>query len=831
MRSLSLVIATLALVSLVPRLTLAGTICPSAPPGTTTWTDGNSNWSNGSNWNSGVPNGATNACITDGASTVALDTSLGYVASLQVNSGNTLRFNQGASLTVYGPQLVNAGAIQVNGGGNRNTYLYAPSNITLSGAGTLTLSTTTSGGGGNAWLYMYNGATLDNIDNTIQGEGIIYNSGTTLNNHAGNVINANSTGSPLVDTLAVQYGTVNNQGVMEATNNGVLQLQNTTVNNTGGGIIAANGSSASVNLYNSTILGGTLNNNGGAFFGTPTGYSATLDGSTGAGAITLNGGYTSDFSTNTYLYGTINNNNNLQVNGGANTNTYLSLNGGTLTLTGGGTLSLYTTTSGGGGNAYLYLFNGATLDNIDNTIQGEGIIYNSGTTLNNHAGNVINANSTGSPLVDTLAVQYGTVNNQGVMEATNNGVLQLQNTTVNNTGGGIIAANGPGASVKLYNTTIQGGTLDNNGGAFFGTPAGNTDYLDGSAAGPLTLKGTYTADFSSNTYLYGTINNQGDLVVNGGGNTNTYLYAPSDVTLTGGGTVSLNTTTSGGGGNAWLYMYNGATLDNVNNTIQGEGTIYNSGTTLINEAGGTILADSTGSPLIDTMYIDYGTVANHGTMRVDDGGTMDLYHVAFTTDGNVTINSGGDFVIDTTYSQTGGTTRVDGTLTANAGVNVVGGTVDGTGTIIGGVSLTDATMQPGDAPGTLTIVGDYSMTGGEFVELIDGVSNGLLSVSGTLTFGPGVNLDIDLLPGFTAVIGQQFTILEFLLRSGTFANTPGGIFDESGYEWSVAYNANNVVLTLDSESQSSVPEPSSLILMATALGSILASGKLRRAKR
>ena len=64
------------------------------------------------------------------------------------------------------------------------------------------------------------------------------------------------------------------------------------------------------------------------------------------------------------------------------------------------------------------------------------------------------------------------VTNQGLIEATNNGVLNIDGITINNQGG-TISANGAGASVQLFgNADIQGGTLTNNGAAFFGTPNG-----------------------------------------------------------------------------------------------------------------------------------------------------------------------------------------------------------------------------------------------------------------------------------------------------------------------------------------------------------------------
>ena len=60
-----------------------------------------------------------------------------------------------------------------------------------------------------------------------------------------------------------------------------------------------------------------------AFFGTPDGNSAILDGSTGAGAITLNGTYTNGVGSSTEILGTINNNNNFQLNAGGGANSVL----------------------------------------------------------------------------------------------------------------------------------------------------------------------------------------------------------------------------------------------------------------------------------------------------------------------------------------------------------------------------------------------------------------------------------------------------------------------------------------------------------------------------
>src|SRR5208282_195180 len=124
-----------------------------------------------------------------------------------------------------------------------------------------------------------------------------------------------------------------------------LNIDGITVNNAGGNITANAGATVQI-FANATIQGGTLNNNGGAFFGTPSGQAAFLDGSTASGAVTINGTYTSALNTNTYLLGTINNQGNIQVDGGSGTNTYLIIDTSNVTLEGGGTLTL--STAGGG---------------------------------------------------------------------------------------------------------------------------------------------------------------------------------------------------------------------------------------------------------------------------------------------------------------------------------------------------------------------------------------------------------------------------------------------------------------------------------------------------
>ena len=90
------------------------------------------------------------------------------------------------------------------------------------------------------------------------------------------------------------------------------------------------------------------------------------------------------------------------------------------------------------------------------------------------------------------------------------------------------------------------------------------------------------------------------------------------------------------------------------------------------------------------------------------------------------VGSGSSFTTAHQYTQTGGTTQVDGTLTATGGqVNINGGTLSGTGTVdppSAGVFINiGGTLSPGDpgSTGTINIGGNLSIAG-TLDELIGG---------------------------------------------------------------------------------------------------------------
>lgn len=511
-----------------------------------------------------------------------------------ISSGSTYTGGLNTTTGLTGT-LTNGGNLQLNAGFGNNTILNIDSNVTLSG-GTVTLNS--GDNNGSVYIQQSGGSfTLTNAaGSTIQGYGVIGNGGLTVVNQTNGTIDANVSGR----TLALNgSGGVANQGLMQATGGGVLALvvSGTGVTNAGGTILAGTGSAVNVNT---TITGGTLTTNGTGVM--QTAGSATLDG------VTISSGstYTGGLNSTTNLLGTITNNGTLQLNAGSGNNTILNV-ANNVTLGGGGTVNL--NSGDNNGNVYIQQSGGSfTLTNTDNTIQGYGHIGNGGLTVLNESQGIISANSTAGTL--TLDGSGG-VTNQGKLQATGGGTLQIS-TAVNNAGGTILANTGSTVNVS---STITGGTLTTNGTGVMQT--------NGSATlQNLTLSSgsTYAGGGSTTTAFLGTITNQGNFQFTGGNGVNTFLNISNNVSLDGGGTLTLNSRDNNG--RAFIQQSGGSfTLTNTNNTIQGYGTIGNGGLTVVNGANGTLLANVSGQTLVVNGS---GGLSNSGTMKATNGGTLQV---------------------------------------------------------------------------------------------------------------------------------------------------------------------------------------------------------------
>ena len=716
---------------LLPALLVAAWPAASSWGQTTIWTaTGAGSFSAGSNWGGGsspgVPTGATDAFVQNGTPVAPTSVNLGPNASgsvhnLTLSANNSLNVALNATLTVLGTSVSNDGALTVTAGSGNNSFLDVGNNVTLSGAGTLTLSY--GDHNGSAFVQQTGGSfSLTNASNTIQGDGVIGNGGLAFVNAAAGTVDANVSGQ--VMTLNGS-GNITNAGLLEATGGGTLQITNYVAN--AGGMIAANGGVVYVD-GGGTVQGGTLTSENGGTLGTD--GTSTLDGSSGAVVLSAGSTWTGALGTTTSLLGTITNQGNFQLNAGSGNNTYLNI-AANVTLQGGGAVTL---NSGDVyGMVYVQQSGGSnTLTNGNNQIQGYGVIGNGGLSVVNTGAGVVNANISGQTL--TLNGSGGVVN-AGLLEATGGGILQLS-TAVDNLGGTVTAGSG---TVNL-SSTLQGGTLT---GA--GLQTNGTATLDGATEGALTLLsgGTWTGGLNTTTVVLGTLTNQGNIQLNAGSGNNTFLNIAADTTLQGGGTVTLNN----GDNNGRPYIQQtsgGVTLTNVDNLILGAGTIGNGGLTLDNAAGGTVDASISGQAMI---LNGSGNITNAGLLEATGGGTLRITNLIANSAGSVVANGGVVYVDNagtvqggTLTSENGGTLGTDGTaiLDGNSGAVVLSAGSTWTGALGTTTSLL----------GTITNQGNFQLLAGSG-------NNTFLNMDGNVTLQGGGTVTLDSGDANGAVYLQQ----------------------------------------------------------------------------
>ena len=597
------------------------------------------------------------------------------ITGLTISGGSTLQINNAQTLALGAGTITNNGNISVNGTGN-NTFMTIAGATTLAGTGTVTLSDT------NNINYVQGAGTLTNQE-TIQGSGTIGNSALTLIN-SGTIDADNSNFELLINP---QGGTTNN-GTLEATAGGTLELRSYPVTNNA--TILATGTNSVVLLNGMAVTGGTLTSTLGG--------TIQVDGTSSITGLTISGGSTlqvNNAQTLQFGAGTITNNGNIILNGTAN-NTFITLSGGT-TLAGAGTLTMSST------NNINFIEGSGTLTNQE-TIQGSGTIGNSALTLINSG--TIDADNSANELV--INAQSGTTNTK-TLEATAGATLQLQTYAVTNTGGTILAS-GTGSVVLLNSGSITGGTLTSAAGGLIeqeGTTTLNTLTL--STGSNLDILNAQTLDFGA-----GTITNNGNILLDGTAN-NTFLIVNGATTLAGTGTLTMSKT------NDINYIQGSGTLTNQE-TIQGSGTIGNSALALVNSA--TIDADNSADELL--INPQSGTT-NTKTLEATAGGTLELRsYPVNNASGTILATGTGSVVLLNASAITGGT------LTSSSG-----GVIDAEGsatldalTISSGTSVDLLNSQ------TLTLVGTITNKG---TINVGGTSNNtFLDINGNVTLtAPG----------------------------------------------------------------------------------------------
>jgi hypothetical protein len=212
-----------------------------------------------------------------------------------------------------------------------------------------------------------------------------------------------------------------------------------------------------------------------------------------------------------------------------------------------------------------------------------------------------------------------------------------------------------------------------------------------------------------------------------------------------------------------------------------------------------------------------------GTLIVADQSVVNISSELLNQDATVSVGSAGaELNANSVVQQLGTITVASGGFLITKGMNTSGGALQGSGTIVGPLTLSGGTLQPGSStsPGALSLNGSFIQTGGTFSEQIAGANAfGALNASGAIQLSGPSNLSINLLNGFTPNIGQTFQIATSGSGpiSGIWANAPQGTFTANNLNWSANYlSGNAATLTFDG-----VALPTSPIVVTTFVNQTL----------
>ncbi|HZQ11738.1 MAG TPA: hypothetical protein VFB31_02905 [Pseudolabrys sp.] len=571
------------------------------------------------------------------------------------------------------------GTIQIQSeSGGFDGQLLVDGGATLQGGGKIVLVDDANGASNEIGRFGATSDTLINADNIISGAGTI--DIPNLTNGLKGVINGNGTDNPLIiDTLnanntinhgiiegttsegliiqcdfdtndgtfaalsAAKSGTDNarldingnvtnaGKGLIEALGTGAhVLLEHNTITNTATSIILASGVSAHVDLDDETIVGGTLKTTGGsgatlAVIQTAGTGTSTLDG-TGSGNPVNNAGFfLINDDTVVELEGALNNTGTLQINtaSGVNSSTAAWLIGD-VTLTGAGKVML------ANDNASILTDGFAhTLTNGDskagNTISGLGTIGDGNLHFVNNVKGIVNASDANSGV---LHIATADVTNNGVLEATGHGVLELDVNVSDALVTAAVKAAASGAHVDLNGITITGGAVSTVAGSVLESIADGSKIANDAAHGNKALvnAGALEANGHSLT-VTGAVASSGDIFAHGG-------VLDIQGAVTGTGTAHID---NGG----TLDFALGATFKTVTFGSGNDTLTLESSTTAANKFAGTIVGFVNGDHIElgaigftngDVNITNQASFANHVLTVHDNSG----HSIALTFDASIT---------------------------------------------------------------------------------------------------------------------------------------------------------------------------------------------------
>lgn len=415
--------------------------------------------------NSTIDNGIVSTVA--GSSIVSLSNSTNTIEAVSVDNAGDIEIREFSSLVFGSSNIVqNSGIIALNAGGGLSSVLQLDGTVTLEGKGKLTLTDSSKN------LIESNGlsAQLNNINNTIRGAGTIGDVNTALLNES--VIDGTGK-NPLV--IAASASIAENTGTIESSSTGGVEFSGVSVLNGSSGVVEASTVGSHIDLSSSEINGGKVKTAAGATIDTlPGGSGGEIADSLSfdnAGTLLVNDDSVLLLGSNVDNTGTI------DVNGDGVPTSLKIENDVFLTGTGKVTLT--------GGAAIVSNGAPAALVNVSNTISGNGTIGDSNITFDNDPKGLVDA--TGNGDLGDLAIEAGSINNEGTMEKSGTSDLIFTGGSMTNSG---TIENTEAGVVTMDDPIENNGTLRASAGYFdIGGALSGTGSLLISGSGEMNLEG------------------------------------------------------------------------------------------------------------------------------------------------------------------------------------------------------------------------------------------------------------------------------------------------------------------------------------------------------
>jgi outer membrane autotransporter protein len=499
---------------------------------------------------------------------------------------------------------------------------------------------------------------------------------------------------------------------------------------------------------------------------------------------------------------------------------------GSLNLT--GTSTAGTATISNQGSAVPGALGGTTTFSGSATAGSAGIA-NEGGTAPDGLGGVTRFNGTSSAGTGIFTMHGGTTPGAGGGTTIFGDTATASSGNFTNNGGF-----GTGGSVDFLNGSNAGsGIFLNNGGAAFGEDGGHTYFHNTSsgATGHFTVNGPTFAGASNGTIEFFDTSGAGAgfYTINGGtvpggiggsaffhnsSNAAGGIFNVNGATITGafGGNLIFNDTAdagaaslfinggTGGGTGASLFFFGSSTGGTSRVILGGDGKMDVS---LRNAPGVTIGSlEGDGNAFLGANNLTVGSNNLNTTFSgvMQDGGNGGGTGGSFTKIGTGTLTLTGINTYTGNTNINGGVLAVNGSIASPSTFVNAGGTLGGTGFILGHVSNAGIVKPGYDHPGKLSIGGNYTQYGNGTLQIaVAGAQPGqfsVLAVGGTATLAGAVQVVRE--QGATLKNGDTLKILTADGGvSGTFSSSVNP-FSTLGMK--VIYEANDVLLSFTQSS-------------------------------